>query len=280
MKKYLVDDTEYYVYTKGSGPILLFAHGFPFDSRLFVPVVDKLSERFQCVVPDLRGFGMTKLGANGRNPIGLPRVKMGRYADDLAILTSILACQRGDRNAKIIFCGLSMGGYIALAFARRRPERLAGLVFCDSNETPDSAVKAQSRLLLAETINPMKIPEFVDGMIPNLVSPNTLRNRPDVVSDLREMMISQSSDAIAAGSRGMASRSDSSETLAQLEAPTLVLGGADDVLSTPESLDATAAQIPNATRATIPNAGHVAPLENPDAFVKALLDWSDANVKF
>ena len=67
MKKFLVDDTEYYARTDGDGPIMLFAHGFPFDSRLFEPVVERLKSRFFCVVPDLRGFGMTKLGANGHD---------------------------------------------------------------------------------------------------------------------------------------------------------------------------------------------------------------------
>ena len=75
MKKYLVDDTEYYVEVEGSGPILLFAHGFPFDSRLFVPVAERLSSRFTCVVPDLRGFGKTKLGADGYD--GLKRILSG-----------------------------------------------------------------------------------------------------------------------------------------------------------------------------------------------------------
>ena len=55
MKKYFVDDTIYFVRTKGSGPILLFAHGFPLDGRLFEPVIDKLASKFYCVVPDLRG---------------------------------------------------------------------------------------------------------------------------------------------------------------------------------------------------------------------------------
>ena len=94
MKKYLVDDVAYYVNAKGDGPILLFAHGFPFDGRLFEPVIDKLATRFHCVVPDLRGFGKTALGSNGHNSLGAPRVKMGRFADDLAILGSEIACER------------------------------------------------------------------------------------------------------------------------------------------------------------------------------------------
>ncbi len=280
MKKFLVDDTEYYARAEGDGPIMLFAHGFPFDSRLFAPVVERLRSRFFCVVPDLRGFGMTKLGANGHNPNGLPRVKMGRYADDLAILVSEIACQRRQKNAKIILCGLSMGGYIALAFARRRPERLAGVVFCDSNAVQDSPEKATERRLLADTITSLQIPTLADEMIPNLVAPETPIKQPDVVANLRDIIASQSPEAIAAGARGMAKRSDSTETLGQLAAPTLVLGGEFDKLSTPESLDAIAAQIPDATRATIPHAGHVPPLENPDAFVDAILKWYDAKVQY
>ena len=276
MKKYLVDDTEYCVHVEGDGPILLFAHGYPFDSRLYLPTIKKLAERFTCVVPDLRGFGQTKLGADGHNPSGLPRVKMGRYADDLAILAAILSCQRHDKDEKIFLCGLSMGGYISLYFARRRPERLAGLIFCDSNATTDSPEKAADRMELAATIDALKIPAFVDNMIPNLLSPETLKSRPEVVSALREIMISQTPDAIAAGARGMAKRADSSDLLPEIEAPVLVLGGEHDKLSPVAALDELAAKIPNATRATIPHAGHLPPMENPDAFVRAILEWRDS----
>ena len=104
----------------------------------------------------------------------------------------------------------------------------------------------------------------------------TLKSRPEVVSALREMMISQTPDAIAAGSRGMAKRSDSSDVLPEIEAPVLVLGGEHDKLSPPETLDGIAAKISNAKRATIPHAGHLPPLENPDAFARAVVEWYDA----
>ena len=279
MKKYLVDDTEYYVRTAGSGPIMLFAHGFPFDSRLYEPVVERLQSHFFCVVPDLRGFGMTKLGANGHNPQGAPRVKMGRFADDLAILVSEIACQRRDKNAKIILCGLSMGGYVSLAFARRRPERLAGLVFCDSNATQDSPEKARERMQLADSINALLIPSLADAMVPNLLAPETPRKNPHVVVALREMIASQSPEAIAAGARGMAKREDSSDVLPRIEVPTLVLGGEFDKLSSPASLDAIASAIPDATRATVADSGHVPPMENPDGFADAVIAWYEERVK-
>ena len=278
MKKYLVDDTEYYVRMEGSGPILLMAHGFPFDSQLYEPVVGRLSERFTCVVPDLRGFGKTKLGANGHNQHGVPRVKMGRYADDLAILVSEIACQRKHKGEKIVLCGLSMGGYIALAFERRRPEWLLGLVFCDSNATKDPPERAKSRLELADSITQFELDSLADSMIANVLAPATIKNQPDVVAAMREMIMRQSPESVAAGSRGIAVRSDSTETLRQIEAPTLVLGGEFDALSPPALLDQIAEQLPNATRATIPDAGHVPPMENPDAFVDAILRWYDAKI--
>ncbi len=277
MKKYLVDDAEYSVWGRGVGPILLFAHGFPFDGAIFEPVISRLCSEFLCVVPDLRGFGGSSLGANGHNPKGAPRVKMGRFADDLAILESEIVCERGDspETTKIFLCGLSMGGYVSLAFARRRPERLAGLIFCDSNAAADSPEKAAERNNLAETIDRAGIPALADKMIPNLLSPKTLAEKPDVVATLREIIERQSPEAIAAGARGMAVRSDSTPFLPEISIPTLVLGGADDKLSPPDSLDAIAAAIPNATRATIPNAGHLPPLENPDAFADAILNWRE-----
>ncbi len=278
MKKYLVDDTEYYVHTAGEGPILLFAHGFPFDSRLYAEAIERLKSRFFCVAPDLRGFGITPLGANGHNSLGFPRVKMGRYADDLAILAAEIACERGTKDAKIYLCGLSMGGYVALEFARRRPERLAGLIFCDSNATPDAPEKAQSRLDLADTINALSIAALADGMIPNLIASSTLEHRRDVVSSLYDMILRQSPQGIAAGSRGMACRRNLTDLLAQIAVPTLVVGGEFDKLSSASLLDSIANAIPQGSRATIQNAGHVPPLENPDAFADAIVKWYDSLV--
>ena len=283
MKKYLVDDAEYSVSAKGDGPILVFAHGFPFDGRIFDAVADRLASKFYCVVPDLRGFGSSTLGANGLNPQGAPRVTMGRYADDLTILASEIACELGRDPAteKIYLCGLSMGGYISLAFAARRPERLGGIIFCDSNASADSPEKAEGRLKLAEEIVAVErateqVAALAESYLPNLLSPKTLETKPEVVEALRQTMLRQRPTGIAAAARGMAKRADSTALLPKIAVPTLVLGGADDALSPPSSLDAIAAAIPGACRATIPDAGHVASLENPDAFADAVLRWAES----
>ncbi len=273
MKKYLVDDTAYFVNAKGSGPILIFAHGFPFDGRLFEPVIDKLAARFHCVVPDLRGFGKTPLGSNGHNSLGAPRVKMGRFADDLAILGSEIACERGNKGEKIFVCGLSMGGYILLELLRRRPQIIAGGIFCDSNASADPEEKAAGRNYLADTIDSFGVHTLADNMIPSLVSPKTTKDKPEIAALLSDIITSQSPEGVAAGSRGMAVRRNLVDLLPTVEAPILVLGGADDKLSSVESLDAIAEALPNGSRATIPDAGHVPPLENPDAFADAILEW-------
>ncbi|MCF0121285.1 MAG: alpha/beta fold hydrolase, partial [Oscillospiraceae bacterium] len=124
MKKYLIDDAEYFVRGRGVGPMMVFAHGFPFDGAIFDDVVERLSEKFYCVVPDLRGFGASTLGANGRNPSGFPRVTMGRYADDLTILSSVVACERrmDPQATKIFICGLSMGGFHSHHISKQYPD--------------------------------------------------------------------------------------------------------------------------------------------------------------
>lgn len=273
MKKYLVDDTAYWVNAQGDGPILLFAHGFPFDDRLFEPVVDRLASKFHCVVPDLRGFGKTGLGANGHNLSGLPDVKMGRFADDLAILGAEIACERGHKGDKFYLCGLSMGGYILLEFLRSRQDMLLGGIFCDSNAAADNPEKIASRLYLADTIAKHGMRRLAESMVPSLVASETLKDRSQVVSTLTDMITSQDVEGIAAASRGMAERRDLTELLASVQIPILVLGGAQDKLSPPSLLDEIAAAIPQGSRATIPSAGHVPSLENPDAFADAILDW-------
>jgi 3-oxoadipate enol-lactonase len=106
MQAISLPDIELAIEDRGTGPVLLLVHGFPLDHSMWQAQIDEFSQRYRVLAPDLRGFGGSGLGSG--------EVTMRRYADDLAALVERLKI-----DDKIIFCGLSMGGYIAWQFSRR-----------------------------------------------------------------------------------------------------------------------------------------------------------------
>ncbi|HEY2411185.1 MAG TPA: alpha/beta fold hydrolase, partial [Pirellulaceae bacterium] len=107
------------VVERGTGVPLLLAHGFPLDHSMWSGQLDGLSDRCRVIAPDLRGFGASDV---------VPGVAtMQQMADDLAGVLDALAIRE-----PVIFCGLSMGGYVAWQFALRHRTRLAKLILCDT----------------------------------------------------------------------------------------------------------------------------------------------------
>ena len=234
----------------GQGSPILFVHGFPLDHSMWREQVADLSLDFRCVVPDLRGFGQSTVTEGC--------VTMEQFADDLAELLDALAI-----TEPVVLCGLSMGGYIAWEFARRHATRLKGLILCDTRAVPDSPEVAANRLKLADDVVRVG-PELVaNAMLPKLLSDRESTRRTELKDDLRRVILATDPRGIAAASRGMAERADARPWLAEIGCPALVIVGEQDVISPPAEMSEIAAAIPRATFRVIPEAGHLAPLENP-----------------
>jgi pimeloyl-ACP methyl ester carboxylesterase len=189
---------------------------------------------------------------------------MEQLADDVAGLMDTLGMQ------KAILCGLSMGGYVTFAFLRKYPQRVNGLILCDTRPGADNEEGKANRekvALLAESEGPGAI---ADLQLPRLISDYTRQHSPEVEVRIRQMILAATAQGIAAASRGMALRVDSTDLLATISCPTLVLVGEQDVFTPPAVVQAYAAQIPGAQFAIIPYAGHLSNMEQPDAFFDAL----------
>jgi pimeloyl-ACP methyl ester carboxylesterase len=212
------------------------------------------------IAPDLRGFGQSPLGdADPQSG-----VSMERYADDLAELLDALAIRES-----IVLVGFSMGGYIAWQFVRKYYSRLRALVQCDTKAAADSEEARAGRLKMAENVAAWGTARVAEMMGPRLFAPNTFATKPQVVAAVRRVVEHTSSDAIAAAQRGMAARPDVTAFLPD-KLPTLVLCGEHDVISPTDEMDEIADAMAEATFVAIPDAGHMTPMENPEAVNAAL----------
>jgi pimeloyl-ACP methyl ester carboxylesterase len=240
-------------------PVLLI-HGFPLSNMLWDPQIADLSDIARLIAPDLRGFGMSDATA--------PPYTLETFSTDCATLLDQLGM-----TGPIVVAGLSMGGYIALDFCRRYPERVAGLILTATRAGADSAEAKKSRDEAAGVAIAEGAPAIADAMLPKLLAPGTYEAQPEVVDFVLDMMLETSEDGIVGALAAMRDRPDATGDLPGLDVPTLVVHGADDQLIPVAEAEAMAAALPRAKLVVVPDAGHLPNLEQPDFFNDAVRDF-------
>ena len=248
-------------YRAGEGIPLVLLHGFPLDRAMWLPQAESLRTTCEVLVPDLRGFGASTLEAGDVDH----GVAMELFADDVtAILDAI------GMNQPVVLAGFSMGGYVAWQFALRYPERLRALVLCDTRAVADDENARSGRLAMAEKTLAAGDASPALGMLPKLLGRVALESSTDLVNQVRAMISRQSAAAIVAAQRGMAMRPDVRERLGQIDKPALAIVGAEDVISTPAEMREIAAAMSACEFVEIEGAGHLSPLEQPEAVSSAI----------
>ncbi|HZZ73187.1 MAG TPA: alpha/beta fold hydrolase [Pirellulales bacterium] len=261
MKMVSIGDINLNVLDRGSGGIpILFVHGFPLDHTMWRRQSDYFSDHERVIVPDLRGFG--------KSGVTKGTVTMEQHADDLAKLLDALHV-----DEPIIYCGLSMGGYIGWQFWKQHRERLRGLVQCDTRALPDTKEAAANRLQQAERVVVEGSGFVADAMLPRLFAAETIAEQPEMVAAMERIMRATPSEGIAAAARGMAMRENFIEQIEQIDVPTLIVVGEHDAIAPPEEMQTIADAIPEAVWLQVPGAGHMAPLENPTVFNDGLAEF-------
>jgi 3-oxoadipate enol-lactonase len=246
---------------QGDGLPVVFLHGFPHDRTLWTPQRVALAPRVRCIVPDLRGFGHSST----HGPFS-----MDQYADDVVALLDWLGI------AAAVVCGLSMGGYVAMALWRRHPERVRAFVFCDTKAGADGDEARGRRDALIALAKREGTSAITEAQLPGMLGKTTRERRPDVVNGVRVMMARQSVAGITGALQAMRDRPDSRETLGTISVPTLVVVGEDDVLTPISEARAIAEALPAAARVRmeiIAGAGHLPCVERPAATTHALADF-------
>jgi len=235
---------------RGRGKPLLLLHGYPLDHTIWDAVVPLLEHDFDLILPDLRGFGESEAP---RTPYLLTDM-----AADLAALLDALGIERA------AVAGHSMGGYIALAFARAWPQRLRGLGLVASQAVADTPERKSARYALAERVEKDGVGEVADSM------PGLLTSDAGIQARLRALILQQSPWGVSAALRAMAGRPDSTPVLAALEVPVVMIHGRADRLVPIERAREAAAAAPGATLVEIEQAEHMPMLEAPGQTARAL----------
>ncbi|MFB7663035.1 alpha/beta fold hydrolase [Kitasatospora sp. NPDC056138] len=243
----------------GTGVPLVLLHAFPFPARMWEAQLELLpgpsGDEARVLTMDQRGFGAAALGDEAPS--------LDLVADDVARLLDTAGIDRA------VIGGLSMGGYVAMAFARRHPDRLAGLLLADTKATVDTEQARANRERIARTVLARDSVHLLaeERVAEGLLGPAA---DPELVGRVRRMIAESAPQAVAWAQRAMAARHDSLDVLASVTVPAAVVVGEFDALTPLAEARLMADALADAQLTVIPSVGHLSPLEAPETFNAAV----------
>jgi pimeloyl-ACP methyl ester carboxylesterase len=245
----------------GAAGTVVLLHGFPLDSGMWTPQIEALAAKRRIIAPDFRGFGQSaQTGA----------FTIEGLADDIHGLAKELGLQ------KFFLAGLSMGGYVALAYVKKYAATLKGLILLDTKAEPDTAEGKINRDRMIAIVNERGAKPIADAMLPKLMPAEVIEHRPQLVKELREMMEGTRPETIAQALAAMRDRPDRTAELEKIEVPTLVIVGEKDAITPPEVMRAMAEKIPGAVVKEIVGAGHMSNMEQASQVNGAMEEFMGA----
>lgn len=250
MEKININGIELAYTRRGKGTPLVLLHGYPFDHHTWDEVVPLLEDTFDLILPDLRGFGES-------TTVNAPYT-MDDFASDIAGLLDQLGIQ------KTALAGHSMGGYVALAFARLYPERTSGLGLVSSQVLADPPDRKEGRYKSAAEVAEKGIGGVMNAMAPKFT------DNPDLQAFARKVMERQDPQAYVGALKAMAERQDSTPLLASMKYPVVVIHGDADVLIPIERAREVKDALPHAHLVEVAGASHMPMLEDKEQTANAL----------
>jgi pimeloyl-ACP methyl ester carboxylesterase len=250
-----VNGSNLYYHESGKGIPLVLLHGFPLDHRVWQAQVHDLAAVSRVITPDLRGFGKS---------INNSTFTLQGLAEDLYVLLSqihALPCVLG---------GLSMGGYVALAYQRQYASTLRGLILIDTRAASDDPETRAGRDIMIELARAGGSSAVAEKMMPRMLAPATAQSNPAVASELRAIMESCPAQTIQHALAAMRDRPDSRPALTRIAAPTLIIVGDSDVITPPAAAEEMHKSVASSTLSVITGAGHMSPMEQPQQVSRAI----------
>lgn len=246
----------------GSGPAtIVFAHGLLWSGEMFAAQVAALAERYRCVTFDFRGQGRSEVTAGGYD--------MDTLSEDAAALIEALGC------APCHFAGLSMGGFVGLRLALRRPELLRSLILLETTADPEPAENVPRYRLLNLVARWLGL-RWVAGQVMPIMFGRTFLTDPDRAAERqlwRRRLIANHRVGITQAVRGVIERRGVIDEIHRIALPTLIVVGDEDVATVPEKSRRMHERIAGSELVVVPGAGHSSTVEQPERVVAVLEEW-------
>ena len=244
---------------RGEGPALVLLHAFPLNGRMWEPQAETFKKDYRVVMPDYPGFGRSAR-APAQPDVGYYARCVQRLVDSLGLESFVLG-------------GISMGGYVAFQCLRHFPGRIRGLVLADTRADADPEEARETRMQTARRVAEKGVEVLIELQMERLLAPQTIENNEEVVERVRAMIRRSTPEGVVGALGALRDRPDVNPLLPEVRVPTLVIGGEEDAISSPEVMGEMARGIPTSRHVVIPGAGHLSNLEAPQEFNAALQDF-------
>jgi pimeloyl-ACP methyl ester carboxylesterase len=251
----------------GAGWPVVLIHAFPLNAEMWRRQLEHAPDGWRFIAPDVRGFGKTPAPASPPD-----RLTIDDLARDVAALLDQLEIESA------VIGGLSMGGYITLALFRLAPARFQGIILADTRSQADTPEGREGRCRMIELVRSRGASAVADQMLPKLLGATSVRRRPELQAEVRRMIEAAPVSAIAGALEAMMDRPDSTPELERIPCPVLVMAGEEDTLTPVADAESMQQRIMRSRLVVLPEAGHLANLESPEVFLRALADFLLANL--
>ena len=236
---------------------VVFLHAFPLTAEMWEPNLGALPEGWRGIAPDLRGFGHSPLPASDTPQIVDFAGDVVDLLDRLEITSAVLV-------------GCSMGGYVLFEMIHTARQYASGVVLVSTRADADSEEGRAGRRRMLEGLESGGVSAIANEMAPKLLGITTRRERPDLETHLRNLILANKPDAIRTAVTAMMERSDSTPLLAQIKVPTLIVAGAEDMLIPTSQAGEMHRAISKSACEIMASAGHLPSLEQTTPFDRLL----------
>ena len=236
-------------------PVLVLINSLGTDFRIWLPLIDELTDNWSILLYDKRGHGLSDVG---KTPLSIED-----HADDLIGLLAHVGVK------KAILCGLSVGGLIAQALYRKRPDLVDRIVLCDTAAKVGTVDSWNSRIA---TVQDKGLGSIVDGVMKMWFTPDFHANHAAELAGYSNMLVRQSVEGYVATCAALR-EADYRADAPKIKVPVLCVVGDQDGSTPPDLVKATADLIPGADFEIIAGAGHIPCVEQPAALAQLLSDF-------
>jgi len=246
-------------YGENNSQAVIFIHAFPLCDRMWDSQVKEFEKDYKVIVYDLRGFGYSEVGD--------AQFTIDSHVDDLVNIIQKLNIE------KPVVCGLSMGGYIALRALELHPDKFKAAILSDTKSESDTNETKTKRFTQIKQIKSGERKSFDEGFIKNALAEKSYSENIELVDFLRKMFSWQKDLAVTGALLTLAARTDTTDSLKNIDMPVLIINGEEDKIINIDSAKSMNCKIKNSQLAIIKNSGHFPNMENPVEFNKAIKDF-------
>lgn len=265
MPKLRVNGAELYYEDSGTGnETIVFSHGVLWNCRMFDDQVNALKARYRCIAYDLRGQGQSEVTPTGYD--------MDTLSDDAAALIEQL------KAAPCHFVGLSMGGFIGMRLAARRPQLIQSLILMETSADPEPTENVPRYKMLNRVARWLGLGLVANRVMPIMFGQKFLTDpmRAPQREQMKRRMIANHRIGITRAVAGVYTRKGIYDEIDKISAPTLIMVGDQDVATVPEKSRRMHERITGSKLVIIPGAGHSSSIEEPQFVNQTIAEFLDS----